>query len=1705
MKKLLLLITIILAGFTTSQASHLMGGEITYTYVGGNDYQVTLIVYRDCFGINVSTNQTVTFESASCGQDFNVVIPFLQVVDISQVCPGQATTCNGGTTPGTEQHVFQGIVTLTPCADWIMHWNQGTRNAAIQNLVAPSTENIYIQNTLNNIIGANNNSPQFFASPTPYLCANNLAIYSHAAADPDGDSLYYSFNTPLGTPGPPGTPIAFAAGYTLNDPLTTTAGINFDQVTGEMCFTPDVGQIVVISVLVQEYRNGILIGSQIREMQVVVDPACTNSNPTTGVAATCGGAAALNLTVAGPSVTQVDANSVVMCPDDNVCFEVSFSDPDGDNITVNSPNIAIAMPTATFTVIGNGTPNPIGTFCWTPTPLDSGLNVFAIIATDDACPIIGTQTFVIDITVFDEPYAGLDDTICGDQEAQLQASGGAGYSWSVITGDPIIVGTNFSCVNCDDPLASPSVTTTYLLTSNLAAACNNTDTVTIMVVPDIIPTALGDTALCDFLAHPIDVSVTPAGGYTYLWSPAATLTNPNIANPIANPTQTTPYVVTVSSALGCVKTDTTTIIVTPPPSVTLIPGDTTICTGDPLQFDVSLAALEDNFNAGFDATIWGTVSRATVGNPCLPYSGTALNFDGGNRELTTNSLSVTNCTSIDFCLWIANNSSAGAGCENADAGEDVVINYSINGPGGPWITLQTYTTGDWDTGGPYANAWQCFSVAIPLAAQTGNTMFQWEQIGGYGGTLDNWALDDISISCGGSTNYSYDWSSPASLDDPFINNPIATVNTTTTYTVTLTDLASGCSLDRFQTITVVPSYTISTTQSDTNICLAETVDFTVTESIVGAFTYSWAPSGIMNTPTGATTTGLFNTPGANTIFVTVDNGGGCIKTDTMTVNVAAAVTPDINILTPDSLIDCGDSVLVDLDLGGGVPASCGLSATNACSGPTTQSFIGLGTTNISNAPSPYYGFYEDGRVQMIYTAAELNAMGFMGGKITEIAFNITNLASSQNYDGFNIKMGCTATSDFNGITTFEAGLSQVYSNASYASVLGWNIHTLDAAYEWDGLSNLIVEVCFDNSSWTSTDAVAQTNMPNQMTLADWTDGAAGCTLNTPNAYNERPDIAITHCPTIPDPAAFTYSWVPNTEITTANIQNPYLHPEVPTTYEVTVSDLTGSCFDTDTIHIQVQCPTCDQPGITLINPTCNGGTNGKIIVDPTFQFGSEQHTYTYTDSISNIVLQTSTNIIAGMQDSLINIGAGAYTISLLDTNGCTKDTTVWLTEPDSVEINFTTEDDIICINGATQIDATASGPNGGPYTYTWTDLTSNTSFAAISGPQTVSPTDSTCYSVFATDQLGCITNDDSIVCIDLYPPIIASTLNADTTICQGDTVSIDMGAIGGSGTGYQYEWFENGISIGFGAIINVEPSSSPTTYTGVARDDCTTPPDNINVTVNWPGTVFPSFLKNRLDSCYNDTPVEFTDYSTPSAIIQSIDWSTSNGNSGSGAAGSTFSSVFNAPGCNDITLTVHTIHGCHADTTYQCYVNPRSYPVANFDMTPPVTDLFNTEIDFNNLSYGTDPLTYEWNFNNGASSTTTEENPIYTFPDDSARNYPISLIVTDSNGCVATANGTVVINSIYLFYLPTSFTPNGDGLNDEFRAYGEGIDLENFTMYIFNRWGELMFQTENIGNGWDGTYKGKIVEAGTYVWKVVSKEDAGTIVHDRFGKITITK
>lgn len=135
----------------------------------------------------------------------------------------------------------------------------------------------------------------------------------------------------------------------------------------------------------------------------------------------------------------------------------------------------------------------------------------------------------------------------------------------------------------------------------------------------------------------------------------------------------------------------------------------------------------------------------------------------------------------------------------------------------------------------------------------------------------------------------------------------------------------------------------------------------------------------------------------------------------------------------------------------------------------------------------------------------------------------------------------------------------------------------------------------------------------------------------------------------------------------------------------------------------------------------------------------------------------------------------------------------------------------------------------------------------------------------------------------------------------------------------------------------------------------------------------------------------------------------------------------------------------------------------------------------------------------------TEMNPSKTYSANNPGNYNVELIVTDLNGCQDTVVGTLIVNGIYLFYAPNTFTPDGDGINDTWKIYGESIDMTQYTLKIFDRWGGLIYSSVNAGLGWDGTQYGKPVPQGTYVWKVVAKEKYSTIIHDNYGHVNVIR
>jgi hypothetical protein len=262
--------------------SHMMGADISYECLGGNQYRITLNVYRDCSGISMNGSYTVTISSASCG--ISQTLSLAQVgtgVEVTPLCDSQLpqSTCNGGTLPGVQQYVYQNTITLPQqCSDWIISTtdlNFCCRNSSITNLQNASSQDLHVRALLNNTGGMCNNSPVFTTLPVPYICNGQLNNYNHGTVDIDGDSLVYTLTNALTTNG---GNITYVGGLSPVNPMNVSGGFQFNGQTGQMTFTPSGLQVAVVAVLVQEYRNGVLIGSVMRDIQVVV-LNCSNNLP----------------------------------------------------------------------------------------------------------------------------------------------------------------------------------------------------------------------------------------------------------------------------------------------------------------------------------------------------------------------------------------------------------------------------------------------------------------------------------------------------------------------------------------------------------------------------------------------------------------------------------------------------------------------------------------------------------------------------------------------------------------------------------------------------------------------------------------------------------------------------------------------------------------------------------------------------------------------------------------------------------------------------------------------------------------------------------------------------------------------------------------------------------------------------------------------------------------------------------------------------------------------------------------------------------------------------------------------------------------------------------------------------------------------------------------------------------------------------------
>ena len=193
------------------------------------------------------------------------------------------------------------------------------------------------------------------------------------------------------------------------------------------------------------------------------------------------------------------------------------------------------------------------------------------------------------------------------------------------------------------------------------------------------------------------------------------------------------------------------------------------------------------------------------------------------------------------------------------------------------------------------------------------------------------------------------------------------------------------------------------------------------------------------------------------------------------------------------------------------------------------------------------------------------------------------------------------------------------------------------------------------------------------------------------------------------------------------------------------------------------------------------------------------------------------------------------------------------------------------------------------------------------------------------------------------------------------------------------------------------------------------------------------------------------------------------------------------PGIYDVSLVVSTIQGCSSSLDRKEYINVYPTPVADFNVSSLTANILEPEISFTSLASQADTVSY---FIVSLDTTLYEEDVSFTFQ-DSAAEYNIIQYATNSFGCKDSTIRTIEIQEGYRFYIPNSFSPNNDGVNDIFMPQGEGI--ESFSIMIWNRWGQQLYTSYDTTNGWDGTtaLSNKIVQLGTYIYKIETYDKLG--------------
>jgi gliding motility-associated-like protein len=975
------------------------------------------------------------------------------------------------------------------------------------------------------------------------------------------------------------------------------------------------------------------------------------------------------------------------------------------------------------------------------------------------------------------------------------------------------------------------------------------------------------------------------------------------------------------------------------------------------------------------------------------------------------------------------------------------------------------------------------------------------------------------------TNLTYAWTPAANLNVIDSNNVTATINTQTTFTVVATN-ANGCTATASKVINIYPTPVLNTVVNPSAICLGDTAIITVT----GASNCTWTGSYLF---ANATNDSIWVSPSVTEVFtVSATASNGCTGTQTATVNVN--VLPVANAGADETICN-------------------GANVTLNANGGSTYNWspaTGLSSTIINNPTVTLNS-------TQTYTLTVTDGNGCVD--TDDIIVNVVNLPIANPGVNASVCPGASTTLNGSGGTSYTwstaTGLSDstlanpvctpaatttytlTVSNGTCTSLpsapITITVYNQPAAplinvsgpiTFCQGNSVTLTSTAGSNNFWSTGATTNSITVTTSGTYTVYYVDANGCSSAVSAAVNvlvnPLPSVPVisasgplTVCPggtvdlTSTSANAYTWSNGTNTQTITVNTSG---------TYSVTISDVNGcTAASTGTVFTVLAPPTapiitasgpiafCTGDSVTLTSSLSstyswsNGATTQSITVYNTGNYSVTNTTaagcVTPTSAITsttmfpvppaptitasgpttfcygnNVVLTSSTASGYNWSNTYVSQSitvtlSGTYNLSIVDANGCPSP----LSNNVFVTVNPLPQAPTITAAGPTtfcvgsSVTLQSSQPNGN----TWsTGSTANNINVTNSGNYTVSYTD-------ANNCTSLSSNPVMVTAMALAPtPTISAS--GPTTFCETDSVTLTCSQA------QTYLWSNGQTS----PSITINTAGN---YAVTVTDVCNPANPTTSIIINVNPSPVASFSAPVVVDCLPSS-IEFINNS---AGIASSLWNFGDGGT---STENNPDYMYQFPGIYNVSLTVFDTNGCTNTKTYDGLIE--IYPPAEiaYTISPQVTSLLNSNVVFENLTLNC--ASQQWDLGIYGNS----DSAVYSYTFEEIGTYYVGLKVITEYGCVEEIKDSVIIDDNYVIYFPTSFTPNGDGLNDVFMPLGGGV--EKFKLEIYNRWGNLIFISNNINQPWDGQGHGQ----DNYIWKVYLKDNTG-VDREMIGSITLLR